>query len=107
MSIGAKLSDLRLRKGESLQTVADKVGVSKAHIWELEKGRSKNPSAELVRKLAEYFGVTVEYLIDPEKADFSNLDAAQVFYRDLKSLSEEDQEFILTNIKMLRERSKR
>jgi transcriptional regulator with XRE-family HTH domain len=48
MNIGERLFSLRQKTGESLQGVADKVGVSKAHVWELEKGRSKNPSFELV-----------------------------------------------------------
>ena len=63
MALGAKLTTLRLKKGVSLQEAADAVGVSKAHIWELEKGRSKNPSAELIKRLADYFGQDVEFLV--------------------------------------------
>jgi len=37
MTLGARIAQLRRNKGESLQKVADAVGVSKAHIWELEK----------------------------------------------------------------------
>ena len=55
MSLGARLTRLRLDKGESLQQVADAVGVSKAHIWELEKGRTDNPSMALVTRLADLF----------------------------------------------------
>jgi len=106
MSLGAKLADLRLRKGDSLQQVADAVGVSKAHIWEMEKGYSKNPSAELVRKLAEHFAVTVDYLIASDKSELE-VDEAQMFYRDLKSLPKEAQDLILANIKMLKDRGKR
>jgi hypothetical protein len=50
MSLGARLTPLRLAKGESLQQVADAVGVSKAHIWELAKGRTDNPSMALVTR---------------------------------------------------------
>jgi transcriptional regulator with XRE-family HTH domain len=45
-----------------LQEVADAVGVSKAHIWELEKGRADNPSMALVTRLADYFDVSVASL---------------------------------------------
>jgi transcriptional regulator with XRE-family HTH domain len=38
MSLATKLQKLRMAKGQSLQVVADAVGASKAHIWELEKG---------------------------------------------------------------------
>jgi transcriptional regulator with XRE-family HTH domain len=64
MSLAAKLKELRLKKGESLQQVADAVGVSKAHIWELEGGRSKNPGLELLRNLADHFNVTVAFFSD-------------------------------------------
>lgn len=62
MSLGARLKELRLNKGVSLQAVADAVDASKPHIWELERGTTKNPSLELISKLASYFGVTVDYL---------------------------------------------
>ena len=63
MGVGARIVELRLKKGFSLQEVADAVGVSKAHIWDLEKGRADNPSMALVQKLAEHFGVSTVYLI--------------------------------------------
>lgn len=94
MSLGAKLNELRMRKGESLQQTADAVGVTKTHIWELEKGKSANPSAELLRKLADHFKVTVDFLIDPTREGLSTEDEAMVFYRDLKSLDERDQETV-------------
>ena len=62
MSLGAKIKELRLKKGVSLQAVADAVGASKPHIWELERGSTKNPSLELITKLADYFRVSVDYL---------------------------------------------
>ena len=50
MQIGERLFSLRQKSGQSLQQVADAVGVSKAHVWELEKGHSQNPSFDLVRR---------------------------------------------------------
>lgn len=63
MSLAAKLKELRLRSRQSLQQVADAVGASKAHIWELETGKSSNPSLDLLRKLADNFKVSVATLI--------------------------------------------
>ena len=63
MSLGAKIAVLRLEKNQSLQQVADAVGVSKAHIFQLEKGRADNPSMALVERLANHFSVTVAYLV--------------------------------------------
>jgi transcriptional regulator with XRE-family HTH domain len=63
MSLAVRIGKLRRRKVESLQEVADAVGVSKAHIWELEKGRAANPSIGLITRLADHFGVTLTYLV--------------------------------------------
>jgi transcriptional regulator with XRE-family HTH domain len=68
MSLGARITKLRLKAGQSLQDVADAVGVSKAHIWELEKGRAHNPSMGLVTRLADHFGVSVAFLVGEDRA---------------------------------------
>ncbi|WP_215779872.1 helix-turn-helix domain-containing protein [Paludibacterium sp. B53371] len=102
MSLGAKLNELRLKKGESLQDTADAVGVTKTHIWELEKGKSKNPTADLLRKLADHFKVTVDYLIDPSQEELSTEAEALVFYRDLKSLDQRDQDTVRQMIELLK-----
>lgn len=71
MTLSARLTRLRLAKRESLQQVADAVGVSKAHIWELEKGRTDNPSMALVTRLADHFGLSLAALVgeDPKAGD--------------------------------------
>lgn len=62
MALSDRLTRLRLEKRESLQQVADAVGASKAHIWQLEKGRTENPSMALLTNLADHFGLTVAAL---------------------------------------------
>ncbi len=71
MSLGARLTRLQLAKGKSLQQVAAAVGVSKAHIWELEKERTDNPSMALVTRLADHFGLSLATLVgeDPSADD--------------------------------------
>src|SRR5262249_50107777 len=71
MSLATRVASLRRKKGQSLQDVADAVAVSKAHVWELEKGKADNPSMALVTRLADHFGVSVAYLVgeDVESAD--------------------------------------
>ena len=41
MPLGDKIKELRMKSGESLQDVASAIGASKAHVWEMESGRSK------------------------------------------------------------------
>jgi transcriptional regulator with XRE-family HTH domain len=64
MPFGDRLKDLRLRKGQSLQQVAYAIDASKAHVWELESNRSKNPSLDLLRKLANHFDTSVSFLVE-------------------------------------------
>jgi len=94
MSLGARLAELRLRKGESLQAVATAIGISKTHVWQLEKGNSDNPSMELLKKLAEHFEVPLTYLADSEsEASLDDVEAQQ-FFRDFKSLSDAERELL-------------
>jgi transcriptional regulator with XRE-family HTH domain len=94
MSFAQRLHALRIGKAMSLQDVADAVGISKAHVWNLEKGLSDNPSLELVVKLADLFRVRVADLVgeNPDNPDESPEMVA--LFRDLKKLDELDRETI-------------
>lgn len=90
MSLGSRLKELRIRHNMSLQEVADAVGASKAHIWEIERGNSKNPTMELLNALAETFNVTVSYLVG-ENLDEQDAELLAMF-RDLKKMKPADRE---------------
>jgi len=103
MSFARKLHDLRLARSLSLQDVAKEVGVSKAHVFNLEKGITANPSMELVVNLAELFRVRVADLVG-ENPDADDQPPEMVaMFRDLKSLHDEDRE----TIRMLMESMKK
>ncbi len=104
MSLGAKLTELRLRKGESLQQVADAVEVSKTHIWGMEKGTTHNPSLDLLKKLAEHYNVTVEYLAGTGEAESLVDVEAQQFFRDFKSLSEAEQAVLMQTLELFKKK---
>lgn len=89
MSLATRLNQLRIRKGASLQEVADAIGVSKTHIWELEKNRSTNPSIEMLTKLADYFGVTIRYLVG-EDVGSSGDEQLERMFRQVGELDERD-----------------
>ena len=89
-ALGDRINRLRLKKGDSLQDVANAVGVSKAHIWELEKGRTDNPAMALVTRLADHFAVTVSYLVS-EDIEASDADAdLQRMFRQAQGLDPRD-----------------
>ena len=94
MSFATKLHELRIANRLSLQQVADKVGTSKAHVWNLEKGQTDNPSMELVLKLADLFRVRVADLVG-ENPDAEGEDPEIIaMFRDLKKLEDDDREII-------------
>ena len=58
-----KIKDLRKEKGLTQQELADKIGVTKLTILRWEKG-DRVPKSDKAQKLADYFGVTVAYLLN-------------------------------------------
>ena len=104
MSFATRLHELRVAKRLSLQEVADKVGISKAHVWNLEKGQADNPSMELVVKLADLFRVRVADLVG-ENPDAPDEDPEMVaMFRDLKGLGDDDREIIRGLMEQLKSR---
>ena len=87
MRLGTRIAKLRRQKGQSLQEVADAVGVSKAHIWEMEKGIAANPSMMLVTRLADHFGVTIAYLVGE---DIESTDAPRDIQRMFRQAAQLD-----------------
>lgn len=90
MSLAVRLRELRADKKASLQAVADALNVSKPHVWELEKGKTKNPSLELLKKLAEYYNVTLDYLAGVTQESESERYTALMRKLDPESMSDSD-----------------
>ena len=107
MALGARLAKLRIQKQQSLQQVADAVGVSKAHIWELEKGRAANPSMALVQRLADHYGVSIGVLVgEAIEAEDADPDLQRMF-RQAQSLSSYEREILDDMVQTLLKRRKR
>ena len=106
MSLAAKIRELRLRKRESLQELADAVGVSKTHIWELEKGRSQNPSIEMLTKLADHFKVTVASLAGEDPSAAGGDEELMRMFRQASTLSKTDKEVLDDMIQSLLKRQR-
>lgn len=103
MSFARKLHNLRVAQRLSLQDVATAVGISKAHVWNLEKGLAGNPSMDLVVKLAEHFRVRVADLIGDNPEGEEEPAEMVAMFRDLKQLDDRDRD----TIRMLMEQMKR
>jgi transcriptional regulator with XRE-family HTH domain len=62
-TIARRCAELRSEYDLSLQDVADRAGLSKSHIWDLEQGRQRNPTIDTAIRLASAFGVSLDSLI--------------------------------------------
>lgn len=61
---GEKLRTRRIEKGLTLEALAEKIGSTKAYVWQLENKKPAKPSGELLLKLANVLDISAEYLID-------------------------------------------
>jgi transcriptional regulator with XRE-family HTH domain len=57
MTLGEEIHRARKAGRLSLQEVADAAGLTKSHVWELEQGRSRNPTIGAVHVLSKALGV--------------------------------------------------
>lgn len=94
MSLGRRMMELRVNAGQSLQQVADAVNVSKAHIWELEKEKTDNPSIGLVERLSDHFKVSVAFLVGEDiEAPDADVELQRMF-RQAKNLEDHERKII-------------
>ena len=64
MNLSQKIRQLREEKGLSLNKLAEIAGISKAYLSQLENNVSKQPSAEILLKIASALGTTIADLLD-------------------------------------------
>ncbi|MBO7214292.1 MAG: helix-turn-helix transcriptional regulator [Clostridia bacterium] len=60
--VGERIKSLRIEKGIGQNKLAEDLGLSNASISYWETGK-QIPSAEVIYKLAKYFGVSADYLL--------------------------------------------
>lgn len=90
---------------------ATKIGFNRASVT-MWKNTGKAPKQDLLVRIAEYFGVSVDYLLGKENAPTTKgerdiLDEIDVaFYGDYKELTEDDKETLRAMARVMRERRK-
>jgi transcriptional regulator with XRE-family HTH domain len=61
--LGSRVKALRKSRGLTLGTVADRAGLAKSYVWELERGKNTNPSISTLMALARAFGSSLDELV--------------------------------------------
>lgn len=67
--ISDQMSRLRKARDLSLQDVADRAGLTKSHIWEMEQGRSANPTIDTAIRIASALGISFDQLIGADSSE--------------------------------------
>ena len=100
------------QKGISPSRAAIDAGISKSLVTKWKTNKIQDPSADIARKLALYFNISVAELLGEEKmptvsGERDILDEIDVaFYGDYKELSEDDKETLRAMARVMRERRK-
>ena len=88
--------------------LCDELGLSRSLMTDLKMGRKKTVNAETAQKIAEFFGVSVGFLLgqSQEKGTQGDiLDKVDVaFYGEYKELNEEAKETVRDMVWLMRER---
>lgn len=85
---GARVQEQRIREGWSQEELADKVGISRNYLSQIERGQATNLSWRLVERLTTVLGVPLE---EPEtQTDWSKLPPSLKDFAEAASLPEED-----------------
>lgn len=84
---GKKLKILRKKSGITQANLAKKLGISPSAVGMYEQGR-REPESKMLVKIAEFFNVSVDYLVDSRKR--------KKYFKNVDEIADEI-EFILRN----------
>lgn len=99
------ISVLCHNSGMSVSGMAQNIGISKSALSELKSGRSKALSAKSMQKIADYFNVSVDYLLGNEEKQPDVLDQVDLaFYGEYKELDEQEKDVVREMVRQLRRR---
>ena len=103
-----RIENLCLEKNMRPGRLCDELGLSRSLMTDLKMGRKKTVNAETAQKIAEFFGVSVGFLLgqsEERNGQTDILDKVDVaFYGEYKELNEEDKETVRDMVRLMRER---
>lgn len=97
MNLGDNTMLLRKKKGLSQADLGKKIGTSGDVVGRYERGDIK-PSIEVVEKIADVLGVSIDYLIGKSKIEFDKQAIKRL--EDISILPDEDKNFLINLIDM-------
>lgn len=90
--LGEKLRDLRKERGLTLEKLAERAGLSKSYLWELENRESQRPSAEKLTALGDALGVSANYFLEEDTRAPEERHLDEAFFRGYQKLDADAKE---------------
>ena len=102
-----RLRKLRLERKLTLEAVAKSLGLRNQYVSNYELGR-RNPDYETLKKFADFYGVTTDYLLEhdvPQKEENDALgEDVRAIARDMQSMTPQDRALLKNLVKSMAEK---
>ena len=104
MTIGARIKELRNRRGLTQDQIAEKLNMNRANFSHYERDTAVPPS-EVLGKIADILNTSTDYLLGRTELDLIDVNI-RTLARDIQDLTAGDQDLLKAMIKTMRERGK-
>ena len=71
LNVNEKIKSLRIKNHKTQEEVSGAIGINIRSYQRLENGDTKNPSLDTFIKLADYYNVSLDYLVGRSDENFS------------------------------------
>ncbi len=108
-TLGERLNYVRKKKGYTQDSLAESIGVSRGVIFNLEKNKTE-PQAIVINAICQTLKINKDWLINGAGEMEDNSEASQSakilaeLYEVAKSLSEDEQLYLLDTVRALKQR---
>ena len=94
VGLGDRVRKLREDHNLSLRQLAEKIGTSKAYLWQIENREHPNPSASIVLEISRVFSVSPYHLIDGRSSEAQLQIEDVVLFNKISSLPNPDRQVL-------------
>ncbi|OBZ13320.1 helix-turn-helix domain-containing protein [Bacillus sp. FJAT-26390] len=116
-TLGQRIKELRTKKGWAQDELAERMGMNRVNISNYELDKIKNVPSETLKKFADVFGVSADYLLgkteNSDKPDSEFLQRLELSEKDLlnqytivldgKELTEDEARFVIAFLRTNRQ----
>lgn len=103
-----RIRELRKKNKLTMKELGKQVGVVEGTISQYETGK-RQPDIEMLSKLANYFGVTIDYLVGGAESDHAEAPLSsdeKIFLNYFRDMDPEERDMVTAVIKTIMDRKK-